>query len=144
MRFGPRDERRGRTVYRDIIRLKRRGARIVNSTAFLRKSPDYLINGSASWPCRAGEQFLSVSPDGLISPCHAFEGEWGIDHREFEQRFATAEYRTEVRQRAAGCEGCFRPCWAEIGLLMGRPDSLLEMARSQLSARRRRPGYPTW
>jgi MoaA/NifB/PqqE/SkfB family radical SAM enzyme len=139
LRFTRADERRVRRVYQDILDRKRRGARIVNSTAFLERSPEYLLNGSASWPCRAGEQFLSVSPDGRISPCHAFEGQWGIDHREFEARFATREYRDEVRQRAAGCEGCFRPCWAEIGLLMGRPDSLAEMARSQLLARRRRP-----
>jgi len=143
LRFGPGDERRVRRVYQDILDRKHRGARIVNSTAFLRRSPEYLLPGSASWPCRAGEQFLSVSPDGQISPCHAFEGEWGIDYREFESRFATQAYRDDVRMRAASCEGCFRPCWAEVGLLMGRPDSFMEMARSQLLARRRRPRVST-
>ncbi len=143
LRFGRKDARRVRRVYQDILDRKRRGARIVNSTAFLRQSPEYLLHGTASWPCRAGEQFLSVSPDGRISPCHAFEGQWGFDHREFEAAFATSAYRDEVRQRAASCEGCFRPCWAEIGLLMGRPDSLLEMARSQVLALRPRPRVNT-
>jgi MoaA/NifB/PqqE/SkfB family radical SAM enzyme len=141
LRFGAGEEAELRDVYRRIIRIKRRGGRIINSTAFLERSPDYLISGSAPWPCRAGTQFVSIGPDGRVSPCHAFEGEWGIHFRDFERAFHGDAYRAEVRDRIAGCEGCFRPCWAEIGLLMGEPRSLLEMARSQAIAARPRPRF---
>ena len=139
LRFTAQDEPRVTRVYEDVVRAKRKGAPIINSTAFLRRSPDYLVRGEASWPCRAGEQFVSVGPDGRISPCHAFEGSWDIDYREFAARFYTGAYRREARERVASCEGCFRPCWAEIGLLMGEPRSLLEMTRNQLRSARRRP-----
>lgn len=139
LRFTASDETRVRQVYGDVVRAKRKGAPIINSTAFLRRSPDYLVHGEASWPCRAGEQFVSVGPDGRISPCHAFEGGWDFDFRSFAGRFHTGAYRREVRERVASCEGCFRPCWAEIGLLMGEPLSLLEMTRNQLRSARQRP-----
>jgi len=139
LRFDPGAEPTVRRVYHELVRAKRRGAPIINSTAFLRRSPGYLLEGVASWPCRAGEQFLSVGPDGRIAPCHAFEGSWDIPYGEFAARFHGDSYRREVRRRVASCEGCFRPCWAEIGLLMGEPTSLLEMTRNQLRSARRRP-----
>jgi len=143
LKFGATDESSVRRIYQDMIRAKRKGAPIINSSAFLRRSPDYLLLGKAEWPCRAGEQFLSVGPDGRISPCHAFEGSWDIHYREFGARFGTEDYRRVVRERVSSCEGCFRPCWAEIGLLMGEPASLLEMARNQLRSARRRPRVNT-
>ncbi len=141
LRFDGAAEAELRDVYRRIIRIKRRGGRIINSSAFLERTPDYLVSGAAPWPCRAGTQFVSIGPDGRVSPCHAFEGQWGIDFREFERAYHSRSYRDEVRRRITTCEGCFRPCWAEIGLLMGEPRSLLEMARSQAIAARPRPRF---
>ena len=139
LQFRPADEPRLRDVYDRVLRARSRGARIINSTAFLERSPDYLLGRPVDWPCRAGEQFLSVSPDGSASPCHAFEGDRGIPFRQLEATMGSEDYRAVVRQRVASCEGCFRPCWAEIGLMMGGPRSLAEMAGNQLRAYRRRP-----
>ena len=135
------DERREelRGIYARLIDAKRHGAPIVNSTAFLERSVAYLLTGRGEWPCKAGEQFLSISPTGMVSPCHAQEGEWGIDFREIERRFGTREYLDEVRQRVRTCEGCFRPCWAEVGFLMNDPWSLAEMVRTQAGSYRGRP-----
>ena len=130
-------------IYDGLIRHKRRGGRIVNSTAFLRQSPDYLLTGKANWPCHAGTDFLSVAPDGYISACHTFEGNWSFHFREFEDRIHTPEFKRELRQRIATCEGCFRPCWAEVGFMVHEPRSLVEMMRIQVQSRRPRPRVDT-
>lgn len=139
LRFRPEDEQRLREIYGELIARKLRGRRIINSTSFLQRSPDYLLSGQASWPCRAGELFLSVSPDGKVSPCHAFEGDWAFDFREFSRIFHSKEYRAQLQQRVPHCEGCLRPCWAEMGFLLLEPRGLLEMIRTQALARRGRP-----
>jgi len=135
LRFGEEDAGELREVFDRLIGLKRRGAPIVNSTSFLRGTPGYLMNGAASWPCRAGELFHSVSPQGKVAPCHAFEGLWEVDFRELPARLRSPDYRTQVRQRVAGCEGCFRPCWAEVSFMMLERRALWEMVRTQATVR---------
>ena len=135
------DKRRDelRAIYRKLLEVKRKGGPIINSSAFLERSVDYLMTGKGEWPCKAGTQFLSISPTGMVSPCHAQEGDWGFDFRDIERHFGTLEYKTEVAQRIASCEGCFRPCWAEVGFLMNDPFALLEMVRTQAGSFRGRP-----
>lgn len=128
-----------RAIYRKLLEIKRKGGPIINSSAFLERSVDYLVTGRGEWPCRAGTQFLSISPTGMLSPCHAQEGEWGIHFTEIERRFGTPEYRAEVERRITSCEGCFRPCWAEVGFLMNDPFALAEMVRTQVGSFRGRP-----
>ncbi len=127
-----------RAVYRQIRSRKRKGGRIINSSAFLEGSVRYLTTGSAQWPCRAGELFLSVAPDGQVSACHAFEGRHGVHFRDLPEQLARPGYVDEVRELVAGCEGCYRPCWAEVGFMVLDPMSTLEMVRNQLIARRER------
>ena len=134
------DEGRGRQlrrVYAELLEMKRRGAPIINSSIFLRRSPDYLLSGEASWPCRAGELFVSVGPNGKVAACHAFEGTHEVDFADFERTFHAPGYRAEVRRRARTCEGCYRPCWTEISYLVHDPRSLLEMTRVQMKNRLR-------
>ena len=138
LRFGPADREALEAAYRELLALRRWGGRVVNSSRFLRQSPAYMISGQASWPCRAGELFMSVGPDGKVAPCHAFEGRWELDHRDLERQLGSRAHRAELRRRVASCEGCFRPCWAEVALMLQDPVSLLEMAQVQVTARLRR------
>ena len=41
-----------REIYAELINLKRKGGPIINSSTFLERSPDYLLEGHAEWPCR--------------------------------------------------------------------------------------------
>jgi MoaA/NifB/PqqE/SkfB family radical SAM enzyme len=134
LRFDPESAAELRTIYRELIDLKRRGGPIINSSTFLERSPDYLLDGHAEWPCRAGELFFSISPQGRVAPCHAFEDRWEMDFRELPDRLGTTEYRDQLTAKIAQCEGCFRPCWAEISLLMLEARALGEMLRVQASA----------
>jgi len=135
LRFADEHREPLRAVYREIRSRKRKGARIINSSAFLEGSVRYLSTGSAQWPCRAGELFLSIGPDGHVSPCHAYEdSERGIHYSDLPAVFGTRGYLDEVRDMASSCEGCFRPCWAEVGFMVLDPMSTLEMVRNQLKA----------
>lgn len=127
-----------RQAFAELIRLKRRGAPVVNSTSFLRRSAEFLASGSALWPCRAGELFLSVGPDGMVAPCHAFEDRWEVPFSKLPEALRSRAHRQEVKERVAGCEGCFRPCWAEVSFMALEARSLLEMTRVQATARLRR------
>ncbi len=127
-----------REIYNEIIALKRRGGPIINSSTFLERSPDYLLEGHAEWPCRAGELFFSISPQGRVAPCHAFEDRWEVDFRDLPDTLGSADYSRELEAKIAECEGCFRPCWAEISLLMLEVRALGEMVRVQASTKLRR------
>ena len=141
LRFSDRQQRGLRGVYRRLIRRKRLGARVLNSTAFLRRSPDYLLTGRAEWPCSAGRLWLSVAPDGSVSPCHAFEGSWGVPFDRLPELLRSDAYAKRLAQQVPACEGCFRPCWAEVGLMFASPASLVEMARNQVLAQMPRPRF---
>jgi len=126
-------------VYNELLQAKKRGRPIVNSSAFLRRSPNFLLKGVADWPCRAGQWYISIAPDGRVSPCHAFESRWSVDYRDLISMVQSGTYAHEAKRIIASCEGCFRPCWAEIAFLMSDAGSLWEMMRFQLRAMRRRP-----
>lgn len=126
-------------VFCRLIAAKRSGKNILSSTPFLKRTADYLLTGKADWPCKAGRLYLSVGPDGMVSPCHDFEGQWETDFREFEKRYHSPRYESELDQHLAGCSSCFRPCWAEISYLMTTASGLLDMTRLQLRTARKRP-----
>jgi len=134
-RFGEHSEKDLREVFDLLIERKRRGAPIINSTSFLEQSVNYLVDGKASWSCRAGELFHSISPQGQVAPCHAFENVWETDFRDLPDLIGTASYLKAVRQRVAECEGCFRPCWAEVSFMMLEARALREMIKIQARSR---------
>ena len=134
--FRAEDEPRVRTMYETLLHAKRNGKPILNSSAFLAATPDFFFSGRVDWPCRAGSLYLSIGPDGFVSPCHAFEEQWGAPYRDFERWSFSSEVRRELPQRLAACEGCFRPCWAEISFLALNRGSLREMLQLHWRARR--------
>ncbi|MEN8164463.1 MAG: radical SAM protein [Acidobacteriota bacterium] len=134
-RFGKHSEKDLHQVFAGLVERKRRGAPIINSTSFLSESVNYLIDGQATWECRAGELFHSISPQGQVAPCHAFEGLWESDFHELPHLIGSQAFLKDVRKRVADCEGCFRPCWAEISFMMLEGRALREMVRIQARSR---------
>jgi len=123
--------------YDTLIRLKREGAPIANSTRFLRNSRDHLLSGLCPWDCDAGALYLSVSPAGGISICHRFPPIAHFDDTDLATRLRSAAFRDETRRRRAACPGCMRPCWAEVTHAMHDLPSGVEAWR--LLRRKRRP-----
>ncbi len=141
--FRPEDEPRLRAVFAQLIAAKRRGEPVFGSSSFLAASPDHLLGRRPAWPCRAGRLYLSVAPDGRLSPCHAFEDRLAYPYRGFSAVFRSADYRQRVRGLAAECEGCLRPCWTEISLSLLEGRGFTEALQRQWRARRERPVFDT-
>ena len=133
--FSNEDEKKIQTTYSRLIQRKKKGASILNSTRFLKGSPEYLVKGRVEWKCLAGGLYVSISPDGMVSPCHQFEGQWGVPFSEFPDVYRSGSYRSESRKRVAECEGCYRPCWTEVSYMMTDVKSLWEMTLMQLGKR---------
>lgn len=139
----PRDRERVSAAYEALLRMKRRGAPIANSSRFLRDSAEYLRTGRTPWTCDAGELYVSVSPDGGVSICHRFPAFARYDAPDLAARWRDPDFRREVRRQRAACPGCMRPCWAEVTHAVREARSGLEAlrlvptaARSARAARR--------
>lgn len=116
--------------YDYLIRCKRAGGNILNSSRFLESSRRYFKTGARLFDCDAGKLYLSVGPDGGIAMCHRFapvmgRGSW--DHIKLLSR----DFKEECRRKARECSGCVRPCWGELSFLARDGQSFWEMARLQ-------------
>lgn len=116
-------------AYAELLRLKRSGAPIANSSRFLKDSVAFLTGGRSLWHCDAGELYFSVSPEGEISICHHFPPFARHDDHSLADRLAGAALRREARARRKDCPGCMRPCWAEVTHAVRDLHSGLEAAR---------------
>lgn len=126
MALSPDEKEHAVEVYDHLIRLKRRGAPIANSTRFLRDSAQYLRDGSYPWSCDAGLLYISVSPEGDVSICHRYPPFARWDETNLAGRMASSENRRLFRGQREVCEGCMRPCWAEVSHVFRSPASGLE------------------
>lgn len=125
-------------VYEDLLRRKR-GMRdnIFNSSYFLRQSLRFLMGMKPEWECDAGTLYLSMNPEGKVSACHRFAGENHDDYRSFID-FLRRMKGYEGERLRRGCDGCLRPCWAEISIFFRDRTALLENGRLQLLSFKRR------
>jgi len=108
------DHERLESAYTHLLRLKRRGAPIANTQRFLRDSLLFLRDGKQDWSCDAGTLYFSVSPRGDISICHKFPPVARFDTPNLAAVLMSKETRRTARETRAACEGCMRPCWAEL------------------------------
>mgnify|MGYP002640301460 CR=1 FL=1 len=103
-----------RSVYEDLLRRKRAGHPIANSSQFLKDSRDFLLGQSCSWTCDAGRLYVSVSPEGDISICHGFAPIARFDTPNLAALLRSPEVAGTARRQRQECDGCMRPCWAEV------------------------------
>jgi len=124
--------------YDRLLAMKRSGARIVNSSEFLRKSQRFLSEGRADWRCDAGRLYFSIDPTGAFSICHKFEKKHAYAFDAFMDHFDAREFEAERQKLVASCGGCMRPCWGEVSHLIHYRESFIEMLRIRLAVRRPR------
>jgi len=125
-------------VYGELIGLKKKRNYIFNSTAFLEQSREYLKTGKSYWQCDAGRLYFSINPEGNISICHKFNLENATTYRQFTDYFRSQEYEAARKRLIKDCDGCLRPCWAEVTNLIRDRKTLLELAASRIFNQRRR------
>jgi MoaA/NifB/PqqE/SkfB family radical SAM enzyme len=110
----PSDFEKVDAAYAELIRLKKRGAPIANSSRFLRDSQEFMRTGRANWRCDAGRLYFSVSPRGEIAVCHRFPPVAQFDTPDLSRKLLSADVRRVAAEQREGCDGCMRPCWAEV------------------------------
>ncbi len=125
-------------AYDKLIALKRRGAPIVNSTAFLRLSRRFLTRRGQYWRCDAGSLYFSIDPRGRFAVCHDYENRRDYSPEEVLSMAGTPAFERERRRLIAQCGSCLRPCWAEVSLMVRDWRALAEMARIRWAVRRPR------
>jgi len=130
MAIQPGDHDKVRAGYGELLRLKRQGAPIANSSRFLRDSLEYLTTGKSAWKCDAGLLYLSISPEGDISICHHFPPFAKFDTPDLAQKLAEKEVKELNSKRRETCPGCMRPCWGEVTNAMHHLQSAWEAMRS--------------
>ncbi len=133
-------ERVGR-AYGAILDLKRRGAPVLNSTAYLEASRTYLQSGR--FPpegCDAGRLYFSVAPNGQFTICHRAKHQHrSILDPDFETYFHSQAYEHLRRLEVEGCEGCMRACWIDTSFMFRTLQGLAEVGRLSLVPRTRTP-----
>ena len=141
MPFTAEDHPRLDAAFNELIRMKAQGRRVFNSTPFLEYTLRYLKGQPTGWRCRAGSLSFSLSPEGLYSMCHRFQGtgRFGTEQvsaadPDFVDWFLEEHAAREAERVASKCQSCFRPCWQEVALAFTHPRAFLEAAAL------RRPG----
>ena len=103
---GPQGDVGGRidAVYSELIRMKKDGWPILNSTPYLRSSATYLKTGRfPADGCDAGRLYFSVSPNGQFTICHRTSHNYvHILDDDFEQYFNSLEYEMSRKIEAGG------------------------------------------
>jgi len=128
-------------VYGELIRMKKQGAPILNSTPYLRASATYLKSGRfPADGCDAGRLYFSVSPNGQFTICHrTSHGYVHILDDDFEEYFHSLEYELSRKTEAASCEGCMRACWIDTSSMFRTMEGFFDTAKMMLTPDRRQP-----
>ena len=131
-------------AYDALIRMKKEGAPILNSTPYLEASRTYLKTGRfPSEGCDAGRLYFSIAPSGQFTICHRTQQQHlhFLDPK-FEEYFESAQYEHQRRLEAAGCEGCMRACWIDTSFMFRTMEGFFETAK--MTALPKRLGAMSW
>jgi len=119
-----------------LLEMKAQGRRLFNTSPFLEYTLRYLKGDPTGWQCRAGALSFSISPEGLYSMCHRFQGTGRFGTQDvsaadpdFADWFLDQDAPREARRVADTCQSCFRPCWQEVGLAFTHPRAFAEVVR---------------
>ena len=109
-----------------IIRMKKQGYNVHNSTRFLKLSPVFLKYGRVNWACDSPFLYFSISPQGYFLPCVDLKGQKSMLDDDFLEVFGSAEFRKNVRQAVTSCPGCFYACYPEVSFFCRNPLTTVE------------------
>jgi MoaA/NifB/PqqE/SkfB family radical SAM enzyme len=133
---GPQDDITGRIdrTYDTLIRMKKEGWPVLNSTPYLESSRVYLKTGRfPADGCDAGALYFSISPNGQFTICHRTSH--GYKHfldPDFEEFFRSVEYDYKRKMEAGACEGCMRACWIDTSSMFRTLEGFFETAQLNL------------
>jgi len=94
-------------VIDELVRLRRRGYRLTNSTRFLEDFRRYLATGKCEWTCEAGTLCLDVHPDGAVCVCKEKPPVGSILDDGFIEFYRSSGFRELAAAVSESCPGCF-------------------------------------
>lgn len=127
--------------YDAVIKMKKEGWPILNSTPYLEASRMYLKTGRfPAEGCDAGRLYFSVSPNGQFTICHRTQHQYvSILDPDFEEYFKSEAYERTRMLEAASCEGCMRACWIDTSSMFRTIEGFFETTKLTLVPRRGKP-----
>lgn len=131
-------------AYDQLVKMKKEGWPILNSTPYLEASRMYLKTGRfPAEGCDAGRLYFSVSPNGQFAICHrTLHQHVHILDPGFEEYFHSLEYERKRLLEAGSCEGCMRACWIDTSFMFRTIEGFFETARNVLTHEIEKPA--TW
>jgi len=109
-----------RSCYRRLLKMKRSGAPIANSSRYLKslaRWPDFSVTrlekAFHGVPCRAGSMYCNIDADGLVYPCSLLIGNYSDAPSALEMGFKDAFQRVSVLP----CQACTASCYTEYNYL---------------------------
>ena len=94
-------------VIDELLRLRRGGFGLTNSTRFLEDFRAYLETGTCDWSCEAGTLCLDVHPDGALCVCKEKPPVASVLDDDFLDYYHSAAFREVAAEASATCSGCF-------------------------------------
>ncbi len=128
-------------AYETLLRMKKEGWPILNSTPYLEASRMYLKTGRfPAEGCDAGRLYFSVSPNGQFAICHRTEHQHlhFLDPK-FEEYFHSADYERKRMLEAGSCEGCMRACWIDNSFMFRTIEGFFEASSMALTQKVKDP-----
>jgi MoaA/NifB/PqqE/SkfB family radical SAM enzyme len=116
-------------VIDQLVRLRRDGCGLTNSTRYLEEFRIFVASGSARWACSAGELALDVRPDGRVSICKEKPPLASVLSPSFPKDFRSGEVARLAAEQRQRCAGCFYGEYREPHYAVRDARVLLEWVR---------------
>lgn len=124
--FTEEDKQLAGSIYEQLIKMKKKGFKILDSTKFLRDSVSWIKTGKTHWNCDGGQLYIEIFPDGGLGICNEISYGESILDGDFVRHFKTKEYREKLIKLRAGCPGCTYPVFREPSYHLHNYGVLLE------------------
>jgi len=103
----------------EIIKMKKQGFPITNSSTFLRWIPDFLIYNKMPkrFKCTAGYTGVYIWSDLTLHPCHQLPAIADLHKEDLEDIWFSSKFRYQrIQMKKAKCSGCLLFCHTEQAL----------------------------
>lgn len=119
-------------LYGNLIKLKRKGKRILASEKYLRESLISLKSGNLSWKCHAGIYYFNIFSDGGVAPCNEYPSVISVIDNDFKEKFFSQQFQQNAEFVRKHCSGCNLSCWRELSYLITIKSVMFKQAISIL------------
>ncbi len=136
-KFTSRDKKNATDIYKEILKLKKQGYKILISSKFLKDSAKFIKTGNKKWKCDAGNLYFSIFPDGSFSPCDEILTDLNILSKDFLEKYKSKKFRKFLKSLQHNCEGCFYGCWRETSNLINDPRVIWDRFLTLLRVKRK-------